>query len=249
MPQERLSKLLAACGITSRRKCEKIITDGRVTVNNISVIDVKYKASIELDRITVDNRVINPQTKIYFALYKPIRYLSDLSYEEDRKIARSLIPMDTYLFPVGRLDYPSEGLMIFTNDGALAQVVMHPSYGIEKEYLVKFKGRLTQELLTRLRKGMTIDRHVHKVKDIRFEKPSLANSWYRITLAEGRNRMIRRMGEHIGHPVLKLKRIRIGTVRLGSMAPGQYRSLTIKEKSGLLRMSTKTCCGLSTNKQ
>lgn len=239
MSSVRLSKFLAASGVSSRRKCEQFIKDGRVKVNNHIILDPHLKVNSQIDKITFDNRVITVQPLLYVALYKPRGYLSDLTYEDERNIARSLIPIDGYLFPVGRLDYHSEGLMIFTNDGDLAYIVMHPRYGVEKEYLAKFKGQLTEDIQVRLQKGIVIDNYVHKVSAIKFVRPSQANSWYRITLVEGRNRMIRKLATRVGHPVLKLKRIRIGPVVLGSLRPGQYRLLTTKERDGLLR-STRT---------
>jgi 23S rRNA pseudouridine2605 synthase len=231
MPSERLSKFLSNSGIASRRKCDDIIKSGRVKVNDIIVLEPFYRVVSNQDEITVDNRRINLlQKSIYIALYKPIQYLSDLVSEKDRKVSRTLIPIKTYLFPVGRLDYNSEGLMLFTNDGDFADKVMHPKHGIEKEYLVKFKGVISDDLLFEIRNGLTIEGSLYRVSSISFIKSSFANSWYRVVLREGKNRMIRKIGSKIKHPVLKLKRIRIGPVVLGNLKPGEYRLLTDREK-------------------
>ncbi len=237
MPSERLSKFLSNSGIASRRKCDNIIKSGRVKVNNIIILEPFYKVLPDTDKVTIDNHIVKPLLKtIYLALYKPLNIISDLVSEKSRHNARSLISIKTYLFPVGRLDYNSEGLILFTNDGNFANKIMHPKYGIEKEYLVKFKGVITDELLLKVRKGLLIEGSEYRVKSIIFIKTSFFNSWYRIILDEGKNRMIRKIGIKIKHPVLKLKRIRIGPVRLGNLKPGEYRALTDIEKNLFLHM-------------
>jgi pseudouridine synthase len=236
---ERLAKLLSHIGIASRRRCDEIISSGRVTVNDIIVLDPGHRVSPAKDSISIDGRALDQALKeekkpIYIALYKPDRYLSDLLSSSDRQVARSLIPMHTYLFPVGRLDYHSEGLMLFTNDGELANRVMHPRYGMEKEYVVKFKGAISDVALRAMIEGVIIEGVRYKVARVRFVRHSLVNSWYNVVLTEGRNRMIRKLGEKIGHPVLKLKRIRIGPIKLGDLMPGQFRFLNAREVKGLL---------------
>lgn len=238
MPSERLSKFLSQSGIASRRKCDLLIAAGRVTVNDIKITEPFYQVIAHKDIVKLDNRTVTPISKpIYIALYKPLGYLSDLIPKSDRKVARTLIPTKGHLFPIGRLDYNSEGLIIFTNDGEMANLIMHPKYGIEKEYLVKFKGSLTEDLLQQMRDGLFINGSLHRVHSARFVRSSLMNTWYRIALKEGKNRMIRKIGSKIGHPVLKLKRVRIGPVTLGNLKPGEYRLLTEKEKQGLARLS------------
>jgi len=236
MPPERLSKFLSNSGVASRRKCDIIIASGRVKVNNTVILEPFYKVIPTEDNVTIDNiKVSLPNKTIYLALYKPINVISDLITERDRQSARSLIPVSGYIFPVGRLDYNSEGLILFTNDGDFASRITHPRYGIEKEYLVKFKGFLSDELRAQIKEGLSIDGSVHKIKTIRFIKTSFSNSWYRIILTEGKNRTIRKIGSKVKHPVLKLKRIRIGPIRLGSMRPGEYRPLNDKEKAFFLK--------------
>ena len=222
----RLSVFLSRAGISSRRKAEEIISAGRVKVNNIEVLEPQHKVVPEEDIVTLDNNRVNQaKVNLYIALYKPTRVLSDLKYDDDRDIARNLIDVKGYLYPVGRLDYHSEGLMIFTNDGEFANHVSHPRFQIEKEYLVKFKGALDPDELKQMKRGVHIDGVLYKVDSVSFVKTSLQNSWYRIIMREGKNRMIRKIGEALGRHVLKLKRIRIGNIRLGNLKPGEYRYL------------------------
>lgn len=238
MPSERLSKYLSNSGIASRRKCDDIIKSGRVKVNDITVLEPFYRVLPNKDNVTVDNRTLNTNNNpLYIALYKPVQYLSDLVSEKNRKVTRTLIPIKTYLFPIGRLDYNSEGLMLFTNDGDFANRIMHPRYGVEKEYLAKFKGIISDDLLYEIKKGLLIENSVYRVDSIKFINLSFSNSWYNIILKEGKNRMIRKIGSKIKHPVLKLKRIRIGPVKLGNLKPGEFRLLTDKERNTLLKSS------------
>jgi 23S rRNA pseudouridine2605 synthase len=238
MPSERLSKFLSNRGVASRRKCDEIIKQGHVKVNDIIVLEPFYRVLPNKDKVTVDNCSLNTRNNlIYIALYKPVQYLSDLVSETNRKVTRTLIPIKTYLFPIGRLDYNSEGLMLFTNDGDFANRVMHPRYGVEKEYLAKFKGVISDDLLYEIRKGLLIEDSVYRVDSIKFINSSFSNSWYNIVLKEGKNRMIRKIGCKINHPALKIKRIRIGPVKLGDLKPGEFRLLTDKEKNILLKSS------------
>jgi 23S rRNA pseudouridine2605 synthase len=238
MPSERLSKYLSNSGIASRRKCDEIIKYGHVKVNDIIILEPFYRILPNKDNVAVDNRTINTKSNpFYIALYKPVQYLSDLVSEINRKVARTLIPIKTYLFPIGRLDYNSEGLMLFTNDGDFANRIMHPRYGVEKEYLAKFKGIISDDLLYEIKKGLLIENSIYRVDSIKFINSSFSNSWYNIILKEGKNRMIRKIGSKIKHPVLKLKRIRIGPVKLGNLKPGEFRLLTDKERNTLLKSS------------
>jgi 23S rRNA pseudouridine2605 synthase len=223
----RLSKFLSQAGVSSRRKSDDIIRSGQVKVNNIIVLEPYYQVRPEIDLVTIGNNSIFLATKrYYFALNKPKNYLSDLNFADDRNLARKLIPIDAYIFPVGRLDYDSEGLMLFTNDGELANKIMHPRYGVEKEYVVKFKGTLTRSDLESVKKGLTIDGSVSPVLSISKAGLSDDNSWYSIILQEGKNRIIRKIGDALGHPVLRLKRVRIGHIKLGGLRPGTFREVS-----------------------
>jgi 23S rRNA pseudouridine2605 synthase len=226
----RLSKFLAHAGIASRRKADNIIKSGTVKVNNLKVLDPFYRVNPHVDAVTVNNKkvTINAQLK-YIALYKPVGYLSDLMDPRNRRLARALISDDDRLFPIGRLDYHSDGLMLFTNDGAFAQRVMHPRYEVEKEYLVKLKGKLEQHDLKHLTEGVVVEGVCCSFDYVRLVREEKENSWYRVVIHEGRNRMIRKVAEQLSHPVIRLRRVRIGPVRLGRMQPGQHRPLTRKE--------------------
>lgn len=226
----RLSKFLAYAGVASRRKADEIIKSGRVSVNNIEVLDPFFKINPSKDFVTLDNIIINQQEHFkYIALYKPAGYLSDLIDTRNRKLARALVADRERLFPVGRLDYQSEGLMLFTNNGAFAQRIMHPRYEVEKEYLVKLKGKLAPEDLQKAVSGVLIQGERYAFDRIKLVRAERQNAWYRVTTHEGKNRMIRRVAEAIAHPVIRLRRVRIGLIELGSMRPGEQRPLTRKE--------------------
>ena len=227
---QRLSKFLSTSGVASRRNAEEIIKSGRVFVNNIKILEPQYQVNPNDDIVTVDNKVITSVKRHdYIALYKPVGYISDLKDPAGRKLARDLIKTRTNIYPVGRLDYSSEGLIIFTNDGDVANFVMHPKFEVEKEYHVKFKGRLDEDDFLKLKNGLLIDGVPCRIKAIKFLKSSIKNNWYIIVISEGRNRIIRKIGEQIGRQVLKLKRVRIGNIKLGDLEPGQYRFLTESE--------------------
>ena len=148
-------------------------------------------------------------------------YISDLTDKRNRKLARALLNDEERLFPIGRLDYQSEGLMLFTNDGAFAQRVMHPRYEVEKEYLVKLKGKLDAEDMRNAMEGVLVAGVSYAFDQIRLVRAEKENSWYHITIHEGKNRMIRKVAEALSHPVIRLRRVRIGSVHLGRMLPGE----------------------------
>jgi 23S rRNA pseudouridine2605 synthase len=227
---ERLSKFISRCGIASRRKAEEIIKLGKVTVNDNLILEPQYNVDYTKDIVTVDNNIIKqPEENIYIALYKPVGYISDLKDVRGRKLARDLINFRGKLFPIGRLDYNSEGLIIFTNDGELANKITHPKYGVEKEYLIKLKGVLNDDDISSIKKGIIIEGVSARAINIAYVSQALNNHWYSIILHEGRNRIIRKIGDAIGHRILKIKRVRIGHVKLGSLCAGSYRFLKEKE--------------------
>lgn len=226
----RLSVFLARCGVASRRKSDEIIASGTVKVNNTVVVHPYYKINPEKDSVTIGNIKLESSTRyVYIALYKPVGYLSDLADKRNRKLARTLLKEEERLFPVGRLDYSSEGLILFTNDGAFANRVMHPRYEVEKEYLVKLKGRPSTDTLKNVLKGVLVEGEPYRFDVIEPMRAEKVNTWYRVVVHEGKNRMIRKVADAISHPVLSLKRVRIGPVRLGALEPAQYRLLTERE--------------------
>ncbi len=226
---ESLVKFLSRCGPFSRRQAESLIHEARIRINGVAATSLSVQVGPK-DTVTCDGTILGADAiKVYIALHKPDGYISDLKDPKGRRLARSLIKHDLRLFPVGRLDYHSEGLMIFTNDGDLANQVMHPRYNVTKEYVVKFKGLLDKDTVTRMKRGITIDGEIYKAETVRLAKKSVANVWYTIVVNEGKNRMIRKMGQALGHPVLKLVRVRIGKLPLGSLKPGEYRHVERSE--------------------
>jgi 23S rRNA pseudouridine2605 synthase len=226
----RLSKFLAQAGVSSRRKADDIVKAGRVTVNNTKVLEPFALIQPHKDVVSIDNKVIKHHvTRKYIALYKPAGYLSDLKDKANRNLARTLLDDKERLYPVGRLDYQSEGLMLFTNDGGFAHRVMHPRYEVEKEYLVKLKGTLDPQELQKLVDGVMVQGERYAFDFIKLIHPEKENAWYRVIIHEGKNRLIRKAADALSHPVLKLRRVRIGPVLLGTMRPGEHRHLTPRE--------------------
>jgi len=241
---ERLQKLLASAGIASRRKSEELILAGRVSVNGKIVTELGTKADLSTDTITVDGKPIQAaQTPIYLMLNKPKGYVTTTSDPEGRPTVMQLLGnLSARVYPVGRLDYASEGLLLLTNDGALAQQLTKAASHVPKTYLVKISGRPDDRSLERLRSGVhiTLDDN-RRVKTspakIRLHEDA-PNPWYEVTLIEGRNRQIRRMFQAVGFLVEKIKRTQLGPLKL-DVPPGQFRSLTIREVAQLKHFSLK----------
>jgi 23S rRNA pseudouridine2605 synthase len=239
MPSERLQKIMAASGIASRRKAEEIIAAGRVTLNGKVVLEQGTKADPECDVICVDGKPLQRRERlVYFLMNKPKGYVTTVSDPEGRPTVMELLNRTERVYPVGRLDYASEGLLLLTNDGALAQKLTKASAHVPKKYLVKVSGKPDEKAIERLRAGVTIE-----LDDARRVKTSpakirlvedAANPWYEVILIEGRNRQIRRMFERVGHHVEKIKRVELGPLVL-DVAPGRYRALTEREVENLKR--------------
>ena len=226
---ESLLKYLSRSSAFSRRRAQQLINEGHVSVNNTIVTSCSFMVNPN-DSVSIDNEIVSDQIiKIYIVLNKPDGFMSDMKDTKGRKLARDLIKFDMKLFPVGRLDYHSEGLIIFTNDGELANYITHPRFGVEKEYLVKFKGMPSRDFAKKMKSGVSIGADTYQADDIRFVRASQNNAWYKVIVNEGKNRMIRKMGEALGHPVLKLKRIRIGKLLLGDLKAGDYRHVEKNE--------------------
>lgn len=226
----RLQKLISQAGITSRRKAEELIRTGHVTVNGKVTTELGSKADPKKDQIAIDGRRIEPQQpRISVLLYKPDGYITSLRDPEGRPtVARLVDDIPVRLYPVGRLDYHTEGLLILTNDGDLAQSIEHPSRALQKVYLAKVKGGPEETKLQRLRKGILLDGRrtlPAMVRIIRQQK----NPWVEIAIREGKQNQIRRMFESIGHPVIRLQRIAIGPLRDPGLKPGHYRYLRPQE--------------------
>lgn len=233
---ERLQKILSDYGIASRRHAEELIKEGRVTVNG-QIAVIGQKADPEKDYIKVDGKLlIKPEPKVYYAFYKPRKVITALLDPQGRPTIKDFIKGIKFrIYPVGRLDFDSEGLLLLTNDGELAYKVMHPSSQIEKTYMVKVDGIVEPETIEKLRKGIKIEGKLAVSVSVHLVKKLKANSWIKITLHEGRKRQIRKMLERVGHPVIRLIRIAIDGVKLGDLKPGQLRPLTKEEIEKLRR--------------
>jgi 23S rRNA pseudouridine2605 synthase len=228
--EQRLQKILAEMGITSRRKAEGLILEGRVTVNG-RIATIGMKADPARDHIKVGGKLlIKPEPRVYLMFNKPRGVVTSLYDPEGRPTVKDFLKGIKYrVFPVGRLDYDSEGLLLLTNDGDFAHAVLHPSKKISKTYFVKVKGVIENEKIERLRAGIKLADGITAPAKAKRIRKTENNSWLEITIHEGKKRQIRRMLEKIGHPVLKLKRIRIDGLEMGKLESGAYRYLTFEE--------------------
>jgi pseudouridine synthase len=247
MPLERLQKVLAHAGVASRRACEAMIEEGRVAVNGAIVTELGTKVDPERDRILVDGEPLRPrEPHRYLLLHKPAGYLSVMEDERGRPDLGDLVTSDERLFPVGRLDLASEGLILLTNDGDLANQLTHPRYEHPRTYLVLVRGQPSTGALWDLRRGVQLEDERTAPAQVEvvsgwpreltgdwwqegMPPGQMQMTWLRLTLREGKKRQIRRMLSAVGHPVLRLIRIGLGPLRLGRLPPGQSRSLTSYE--------------------
>jgi len=239
--RERLQKILSAAGIASRRAAESYITDGRVSVNGETVTELGSKADPDADDIRVDGRRIKTsQRRLYLLLYKPRGYIASRSDPQRRPTVIDLLAkggIRDYVYPVGRLDYESEGLLLLTSDGDLAARLTHPSHEVEREYHVKVLGVPDDHDLARLSKGIVIDGRRTRPADVKLlsetEGTASPHAMLSIVVKEGRNRQVRNMCEAIGHPVDRLKRVRIGPITDDRIRPGEFRELDAREVAAL----------------
>ena len=241
----RLQKLLSAAGVASRRAAEKLISDGRVTVNGRTVSTLGTRADAEADDIRVDGRRLGrSRRRRYLLVYKPRGYITTRSDPQKRKTVLDLVPnVREYVYPVGRLDYDSEGLVLLTNDGDLAAQLLHPRHGVERVYEVTVRGVPNDKRLRRLASGLPLDGCRTAPVRVRLlagrSGLRVPEARMHIVLQEGRNRQARRMFDAIGHPVRRLRRIRLGPLRLRTLKPGQFRELDSSEVASLRRAARK----------
>jgi 23S rRNA pseudouridine2605 synthase len=235
----RLSKALAGAGVASRRKAESLVRAGRVTVNGHLILEPGTPVDPHRDHIKVEGRFIRaPAPLIYILLNKPKGVMTTLHDPQGRTTVKDLLKgVKTRLFPVGRLDYHTEGILLLTNDGELAQSLLHPRYGVERAYLAKVKGVPTPEDLERMRRGVCIQKGIVARAQAEIHRVLKKNAWLELVLREGRHREVRRMCRAVGYPVLSLKRTRFGPLTTGRLAPGQYRALTEAEIRRLKRFA------------
>lgn len=232
----RINQYIASAGVTSRRKADEMITEGRVKINGAVLLNPGYHVQ-DGDVVEVDGTRIEPeQKKVYYLLHKPAGYVTSTYDKEGRPVVTELVPDGIRVFPVGRLDYNTTGLLILTNDGELSNRLMHPSHGFDKKYLVRASGIVTLAEAKRLEEGIDIGGFVTSPADVHLVRHDRNSTIAEITIHEGKNRQVRRMFKAIGHPVLELSRIGLGTLTIGRLAPGQCRKLSPAEVDYLKRV-------------
>jgi len=235
MQAERLQKILSEAGITSRRKAEKLILQGRVSVNGRVVSELGTKAVLGKDEICVDGKAIKPETeKVVVALFKPRNCVTTLHDPQGRPTVAELVKsISVRVYPVGRLDFDAEGLLLMTNDGELAHRLQHPRYKVPKTYLVKIRGHPLEEALAQLQQGISLEDGITAPAELHVLEDDHEATWLSLTLREGRNHQVKRMCAAVGCPVLKLRRTQIGPIDLGNLRPGRSRRLNAREVRAL----------------
>ncbi len=227
--QMRIHKFLSQAGVASRRHAEELVVANKVQINGHSA-KIGEIVDPEHDMVTVSGKRISaPVDHIYYLVHKPRQVVSTVSDPEGRRTVVSLVPGGTRLYPVGRLDYESEGLMLLTNDGELAHHLTHPSFEIEKTYRVLVKGVLTDKSAGYLESGVTIEGVKTAPAKVTIVERQEHNTWFDITIHEGRNRQIRKMCEAVGYPCLRLIRTRLGPWELGDLASGQFKKIVVTD--------------------
>lgn len=239
----RLQKILSQAGVASRRAAEKLIADGRVTVNGTTILTMGVKADPQKDDIRVDGRRIKATAQLrYILLYKPAGYVTTRSDPQRRRTVMDLLAgVREYVYPVGRLDYDTEGLLLLTNDGDLAARLTHPRHGVARTYEARVAGMPDREAIERLRRGISLDGHRTLPADVVLlnEGRRDRDGVLRLTIREGRNRQVRRMCEAVGHPVQSLRRTRFGPLADRRLKPGEWRDLAPAEIQSLQVQSSK----------
>jgi len=235
--EERLQKLIAAAGLSSRRKAEEWIEAGEVTVNG-RVAELGAKADPQRDKIIVRGKPLKRREALhYLLLNKPSGYVTSARDPEGRAVVTDLVKeVPARLYPVGRLDLTTEGLLLLTNDVALAQRLSHPRNEVDKTYLVRVRGQLGPETIRRLERGVELDDGPTAPAKVANMRPVGSHCWFEITIHEGRNRQVRRMCEAVGHTVSRLKRIRYSFLQIGDLPVGKYRELTPQEVARLKKI-------------
>ncbi|HAK43318.1 MAG TPA: rRNA pseudouridine synthase [Clostridium sp.] len=229
--EERLQKYMARCGVASRRKCEEIILSSRVKFDGTIVNELGMKINADINEIRLDNIVIVPEEKkTYVALNKPVGYISAVKDDRGRKTLLDIVKVEERIYPIGRLDYDTSGLIFLTNDGDVYNNIMHPRVSIDKTYVATVEGIISANEIKLFEKGIDIGDYITAPGKCKLLKAHQASCDVAITIHEGKNRQIRRMCEAIGHPVIKLKRISIGKIKLDKeFKEGQWRYLTENE--------------------
>ena len=227
---ERLQKVIAQAGIASRRKAEELITSGQVRVNGVVVTELGTKVS-DKDQIEVNNQLIEKEKKEYYLLNKPRGVVTTTADDKNRKTVVDLIPTSARIYPVGRLDYDTTGVLLLTNDGDFANILMHPTSNIDKVYMAKLEGIIKGEQINQLKDGVELDGEIVKPSRVKLKKvdPKSNSCMVQITIHEGKNHQVKRMFEAVGFPVAKLKREKEAFFDLKDLQSGEFRKLTPKE--------------------
>ncbi|MEF9958495.1 MAG: pseudouridine synthase [Niameybacter sp.] len=226
----RLQKYLAQCGVGSRRKCEQYIEEGKVKVNGQVVTEQGMQVEDD-DEVLFENQPVKMQEQlVYYLLNKPTGYITSVSDEKDRPTVLDLVKNIPYrIFPVGRLDYNTTGLLLLTNDGALTYALTHPKHHVDKTYVVKVKGDVRNATLQKLQQGVVIDGYLTAPAKVKIMRQNGATTTFSLTIHEGRNRQVRKMCAAVGYDVLRLTRVSMGDLTLGDLEVGQYRPLSREE--------------------
>ncbi|WP_027632146.1 pseudouridine synthase [Clostridium hydrogeniformans] len=228
--EERLQKFMARCGVASRRKCEEIILQGRVKINGVTIEELGVKVNGDTDKVLVDEKeIFLEENKRYIMLNKPEGYVTTVKDEKGRKTIIDIVKVNERIYPIGRLDYDSSGLLILTNDGDIYNNIIHPRNTIDKVYIAKVKGIFTDNELEKFKKGVDIGDYITAEANIEVLRTFRDSSEVKISIHEGKNRQVRRMCLTLGHEVLSLKRISIGKLALKNLEKGQWRELTKEE--------------------
>lgn len=228
--EERLQKYMASCGVASRRKCEELILNGRVTVNGNIITELGTKVIPNKDIVKFDGKLISKEeNKVYIILNKPEGYITSLKDEKGRKTILDLVNIKERIFPIGRLDYDSSGLLLLTNDGEIYNKIIHPRVKLDKKYIAVVNGRFTEKEMETFKNGVDIGGYITATSNIREISFENNLSTVEITIHEGKNRQIRKMCSSFNHNVISLKRVAIGKIKLGYLKKGEFRNLTKEE--------------------
>ncbi|MDT8716380.1 rRNA pseudouridine synthase [Clostridium sp. 19966] len=234
---ERLQKYMARCGVASRRKCEEYILAGKVKVNGLIIKELGTKIDDSKDIIYLNNNLIKPEEKkIYVMLNKPTGYVTTVKDEKSRATVLDLIDLEERIYPIGRLDYNTSGLLLLTNDGEVYNKIIHPREAINKIYIATLKGHINNNKVLKFKSGINIGGYVTAPANIEIIKEYNDSSKVKITIHEGKNRQIRKMCNEIGNPVITLQRIKIGNIELGNLQIGTWRYLSSNELSYIQKL-------------
>jgi 23S rRNA pseudouridine2605 synthase len=235
--EERLQKYMARCGVASRRKSEEIIARGKVKVNKIVITELGFKVDGDTDSVEVDGKLIKPEEKkLYIALNKPEGYISSVSDEKGRRTIMELVEVDERIYPIGRLDYDTTGLILLTNDGEIYNKIIHPRMEKNKVYEAIIEGFISSEEINKLETGIDIGGYVTAPAKVKLIAENRNSTEVEITIHEGKNKQIRKMFEAVEHNIIRLKRISIGEIKLGNLKEGLWRNLTEDELAYIRNM-------------